>query len=97
MRLIRVLLYVKDLPRMIQFYSAILGSEPSYAEDQYVDFESGRLALHAIPGEIADHSTTPHPRETTPIRLTFLADDLSNATSRGNIFEIAVQEPRPLS
>lgn len=87
MRLSHVLLYVKNLPRMARFYGSLLRSEPSHAEDRYVEFENGnfRLALHAIPTEIADEvevATPPHPRETTPIRLAFLTDGLDAESLR---------------
>ena len=72
------MIYVKDFPRMRQFYSEMLGSQPVNREstDTWAEFETGdaRFALHAIPSEIANEikiSAPPQPREKSPVKLVF--------------------------
>jgi catechol 2,3-dioxygenase-like lactoylglutathione lyase family enzyme len=72
------MLYVKDLPRMRDFYQQMLGAEPINTEwkDTWALFEAGgvRFALHAIPSGIAESiaiSSPPEPRETSPVKLLF--------------------------
>jgi predicted enzyme related to lactoylglutathione lyase len=78
MQLYRAMIYVKDFPRMRQFYSEMLGSQPVNREstDTWAEFETGdaRFALHAIPSEIANEikiSAPPQPREKNPVKLVF--------------------------
>jgi len=78
MQLYRAMIYVKDFPRMRQFYSEMLGSQPVNREwtDTWAEFEAGnaRFALHAIPPEIANEikiSAPPRPREKNPVKLVF--------------------------
>jgi extradiol dioxygenase family protein len=87
MRPFRILLYVKDLRRMADFYGSVLAAAPSHTSDEYVEFDSDglRLALHAVPAAIAEHiriATPPETRENTPVRLSFLAHDLETEASR---------------
>ncbi len=57
MRLYRAMIYVKDLPRMREFYSEMLGVKPvnEKSVDEWAEFDTGstRFALHAIPADIA--------------------------------------------
>lgn len=89
MRLGRAILFVKDLDAMTVFYRDGLGlrAVPESAEDGWVELDAGgtRLALHAIPAEIAatiHSSNPPHRREATPLKLVFLVDDLEAARAR---------------
>jgi catechol 2,3-dioxygenase-like lactoylglutathione lyase family enzyme len=85
MRLDRVMIFVKDLPLMAAFYSRTLGlkSIDETRTDAWVEFEAGgaRLALHAIPAEIAaqiEISSPPRPREKNSMKLIFEVDDLES-------------------
>jgi len=78
MQLYRAMIYVKDFPRMKQFYSEMLGSPPVNREwtDRWAEFEAGgaRFALHEIPAEIAKDigiSSPPQPREKGAVKLVF--------------------------
>ena len=55
------MIYVKDFPRMREFYSEMLGAKPINDKwtDSWAEFEAGntRFALHAIPAALA--SMTP--------------------------------------
>lgn len=72
------MIFVKDLPRMRSFYTAMLGVEPHNTEwtDSYAEYEAGgtSFALHAIPAEFAANieiASPPRPREQSPVKLTF--------------------------
>jgi catechol 2,3-dioxygenase-like lactoylglutathione lyase family enzyme len=56
MQLSHAMLFVKDLNRMEQFYSNVLGMQPNTASRQetWVEFPAAHFALHAIPAAIAD-------------------------------------------
>jgi extradiol dioxygenase family protein len=89
MRLTCVLLFVKDLPRMAAFYSALLRAEPiaETRTEAWVEFEAGgcRVGLHAIPPEIAegiDIHSPPLPREDVPVKLIFTVDDSISESER---------------
>ena len=78
MRLYRAMFYVRDLDRMVSFYGETLGLKAidETRVDGFVEFDAGgtRLALHAIPREVADQieiSSPPTPREKCPVKLTF--------------------------
>jgi len=77
------MLYVKDFPRMKEFYSEMLGCKPINKEwtDSWAEFDAGgaRFALHAIPAEISqgiEISSPPKPRERSPIKLIFRVENL---------------------
>jgi predicted enzyme related to lactoylglutathione lyase len=89
MRLQRAMIFVKDLPRMRDFYSQMLGVRPVNMTntESWADFEAGgaRFALHAIPAEIAraiQISEPPKPRETSAVKLSFQVDDIENERAR---------------
>lgn len=76
MQLDGALLYVKDLPRLVDFYAGLLGARPneSTRTDAWAEFALGSsmLGLHAIPAEIAatiEIGDPPEVREDTPIKL----------------------------
>jgi catechol 2,3-dioxygenase-like lactoylglutathione lyase family enzyme len=96
MRLKRAMIYVKDLPRMVAFYSGTLGLKPIEETrlDNWVEFETGgvRFALHAIPAEIAagiEILSPAKPREMTPVKLFFEVDDV--ASERRKLEAMGVQ------
>ena len=75
MRLKSAMIYVKDLKRMAEFYTSVLGMKPisETQSNAWVEFDSG-LALHVIPDEIAAQiviTSPPEVREETPIKLFF--------------------------
>jgi catechol 2,3-dioxygenase-like lactoylglutathione lyase family enzyme len=85
MRLGSAVLYVKDLERMKRFYSEILGTNPINQKfaDVWAAFETGgaRLALHAVPAEIAKNieiKSPPPPREEDPVKLIFEVNDVES-------------------
>src|SRR5580658_5005506 len=93
MRLGCAMLYVKDLTRMKEFYSEMLGIEPIVSElakewpESWAEFDAGgaRLALHAIPAEIArgiEISSPPKPRERNPVKLIFRVEDVRAERAR---------------
>jgi len=89
MRLKRAMIYVKDLDRMAAFYGAVLGLEPiaETRTDCWLEFEAAgfRMALHAIPAQIANQieiSCPPRPREDNPVKLCFEVDDVTSERVR---------------
>jgi catechol 2,3-dioxygenase-like lactoylglutathione lyase family enzyme len=96
MRLSHAMIYVKDLPRMVAFYTGTLGLKPIEETrlDNWVEFETGgaRFSLHAIPAQIAagiEISSPPKPRETSPVKLFFEVDDV--AAERRKLEALGVQ------
>ncbi|MEI9813309.1 MAG: helix-turn-helix domain-containing protein [Acidobacteriota bacterium] len=86
LRLSMAMLFVKDLPRMAEFYTNVMGLAPIAATrgDNYVEFESG-FALHAIPEAIAANiaiSDPPQPREKAPTKLFFAAPNVAAESAR---------------
>jgi catechol 2,3-dioxygenase-like lactoylglutathione lyase family enzyme len=82
MRLNRAMIFVKNLDRMVAFYSGTLGLKAIEETrlDNFVEFDAGgtKFALHAIPREIAGQieiSSPPTPREKCPLKLTFEVED----------------------
>jgi predicted enzyme related to lactoylglutathione lyase len=89
MRLRSAMLYVKDLERMKQFYGAMLGVQPTNRNwtDVWAIFDTGgaRLALHAIPTDIAKHieiTSPPNPREKDPVKFIFEVKDVESERVR---------------
>jgi predicted enzyme related to lactoylglutathione lyase len=80
------MLYVKDFPRMREFYGNLLQSQPINTEwtDTWALFDIGGtgFALHAIPGEHAQNTTPPPRREESPVKLIFAVDDLAAEGAR---------------
>jgi catechol 2,3-dioxygenase-like lactoylglutathione lyase family enzyme len=83
------MIFVKDLPRMREFYSAMLGVHPvnTIHTESWADFEAGgtRFALHAIPAEIArdlEISAPPKPRETSAVKLSFEVESVEAERAR---------------
>ena len=83
-----VMLFVKDLARMTEFYRDVLRLQPIEATrlDNWVEFEGdgGRFQLHAIPppaggdggGRAID--SPPRPREQGGVKLTFAVRDVAS-------------------
>lgn len=89
MRLRSAMLYVKDLDRMKQFYGNVLGVHPSNQQwtDVWAAFDTNgfRLALHAVPADMAKHieiTSPPTPRETHPVKLIFEVSDVESERAR---------------
>jgi predicted enzyme related to lactoylglutathione lyase len=83
MKLECAMLYVKDFPRMKEFYGTMLRASPVNIEwtDTWAlfDFGGAGFALHAIPEEYARNiqlSSPPKPRETGAVKLIFKVEDL---------------------
>jgi predicted enzyme related to lactoylglutathione lyase len=101
MQLYRAMIYVKDLPRMREFYSEMLGVSPinKTSADQWAEFNAGsaRFALHAIPADIAEQieiSSPPQAREKNPVKLTFEVDDVEAERARlASLGATMVQRP----
>jgi predicted enzyme related to lactoylglutathione lyase len=79
------LLYVKDLPRMRDFYSRLLQTPPLHTEwtGTWALFEAGgaKLALHAH-SEGREPSSPAAIREGTPIKLIFAVADVQAERAR---------------
>ena len=89
MQLCRAILYVKDLERMRNFSSEMLGAKPTNQQstDAWADFKTGgaRLALHVIPAEMAstiEIKSPPNPREQNPVKLIFEVSDVASERAR---------------
>ncbi|MGH9613098.1 MAG: VOC family protein [Bryobacteraceae bacterium] len=101
MRLHRAMIYVKDLPRMREFYSQMLGIKPANEKwtGEWAEFDTGsaRFALHAIPAYIArqiEISSPPQAREKDPVKLTFEVDDVEAERRRlASLGATMVQRP----
>lgn len=99
MRLNRTILFVKDFPRMVAFYTETLGLQPIEETrlENWVEFNTGsaRFSLHAIPPGIANGigiSTPPRPRETVPVKLSFEVEDLAGERKRLSDLGVALIE-----
>ncbi len=102
MRLGRAILFVKDFEGMRDFYCNSLGLRLVEGQDVpgWVDLDAGgaRLALHAIPSEIAEDITIaspPQPREDTPIKLVFVVSDVESERARLVSLGVRMSEVRP--
>jgi catechol 2,3-dioxygenase-like lactoylglutathione lyase family enzyme len=83
MRLQTVMLYVRDLARMREFYRAMLQVEP-VGDDAWTVFDLAggtRFALHAIPAEFSA-SPVVVAREESPVKLIFGVEDVAAARAR---------------
>ena len=101
MRLDCAMLYVKDFPRMREFYGRMLGAVPVNTEWTETwalfDAEGTRFALHAIPEEYTreiEISSPPMAREGSPVKLIFAVDDVPVERARLEAMGIAML-PRP--
>jgi catechol 2,3-dioxygenase-like lactoylglutathione lyase family enzyme len=89
------MLYVKDLPRMRDFYSELFGAKPVNTKwtDNWVRFDVGEtsFALHAIPPDIArEIQVSPAPREKSPAKFIFEVDDVAGERRRLESSEIRI-------
>ena len=89
MRLARAILFTKDFQGMLAFYRDLLGLTVVGRQESpgWVELDAGgtRLALHAIPDEIARRITLESParaREETPIKLVFVVSDVGAERAR---------------
>jgi catechol 2,3-dioxygenase-like lactoylglutathione lyase family enzyme len=83
------MIYVKDFPRMKEFYRQMLGAQLVNTEwtDTWALFDADgtRFALHAIPAEYArtiEISSPPKARETSPVKLIFAVDNVPAERNR---------------
>ncbi len=83
------MIYVKDFPRMKDFYRQMLGAQPINTEwtDTWALFDADgtRIALHAVPEEYARNieiSSPPKARETSPVKLIFGVDNVPAERNR---------------
>ncbi len=96
MRLGRAILFAKDFDSMLNFYRDSLGLQLVEGQGSagWAEFDAGgaRLALHAIPSEVARGITLaspPRPREETPIKLVFVVSDVP--TERARLISLGVR------
>jgi predicted enzyme related to lactoylglutathione lyase len=87
MRLHGAMLFVKDLGRMMTFYSDVLGLQPNEETrlDDWVEFRDAAFALHAIPAPIAagiQIDSPPRAREQSAAKLTFQVQDVDATLTR---------------
>ena len=89
MRLGRAILFVKDFEHMLEFYRKCFGLTPVAGQESpgWAELDAGgvRVALHAIPSEIARRialETPARPREETPIKLVFVVPDVGAERAR---------------
>ena len=86
--LIGAILYAKDLGRLVDFYSSVVGIEPLTIEKGYAILGSrpSQFVIVRTPKRIADTidiATPPEPREDTPLKLVFAVEDIAHAQVRG--------------
>lgn len=89
MRLVRAMLFVRDLEAMTLFYRDVIGFQPieSTRQADWIEFETGgqRFALHAIPAGFAEAVATPNrpaPRENAACKLVLAVDDAAAEMER---------------
>ena len=85
--LIGAVLYAKDLARLVEFYSAVLGIEPEAVEEGFavLGAKPSQFVIVRIPKRIADTidiATPPEPREDTSLKLVFAVEDIAHARNR---------------
>jgi catechol 2,3-dioxygenase-like lactoylglutathione lyase family enzyme len=86
----RVMLYTKDLKRMVAFYRDVLGFAiiPSrFDPEEFVVLDAGnaQLCLHQIPEVIARNiaiSDPPEPRSRVPVKIMFVIEDVEGTRER---------------
>jgi len=91
------LIFVKDLPRMAQFYADLLSLREVLADADHTVLESahGQLVVHRIPQTIAETFTIEIPplvREETPIKLFFAISSLAQARAAAPALGGSVQD-----
>ena len=82
----RAILFVKNLDRMMEFYTEGFGLRPDFssAQNGWVVLESkvAALGLQVVPPSIGKNITIgspPKARENTPIKLCFSTDDINRS------------------
>ena len=82
MQLAQVIVFVKDLERMLAFYRDVIGLVPlDHSDGRFVRLDGGgtRIALHRLPDGVAARVRVEDPpirRTYTPVKLAFHADDV---------------------
>ena len=99
--LIGAVLYAKDLPRLVEFYSAVACFDVQSVQEGFavLSGESSQLVIVRIPKHIADSidiSTPPERREDTPVKLVFSVEDIAivrnRAAERGGTIDAVERE-----
>jgi len=99
--LIGAVLYAKNLPRLVEFYSAVACLDVQSVQEGFavLSGESSRLVIVRIPKHIAasiDISTPPERREDTPVKLVFSVEDIAivrnRAAERGGAIDAVERE-----
>jgi predicted enzyme related to lactoylglutathione lyase len=85
--LMGAVLYAKDLDRLVEFYSAVAGTEPQSIEKGFAILGSGpsQFVIVRIAKGLADTidiATPPEPREDTALKLVFGVEDIARARGR---------------
>ena len=85
--LIGAVLYARDLGRLVQFYSTVIGVKPQTIEKGFavLGLKPSQFVILSIPKRIADSidiATPPELREDTPIKLVFAVEDIARARDR---------------
>jgi predicted enzyme related to lactoylglutathione lyase len=98
-KLVRVILFAKDLDKLVGFYRTGLGLDVVRAEPGFVVLggDGLELALSQIPEGIAKDiqiANPPKPRENTAIKLVFAVPDVDHTRAQLNAAGARMQEPR---
>ncbi len=100
MRLACAMLYVKDLPRMRDFYLQVLGQKPvnNQSMETWALFHTGgtRFALHAVPPSVSQNieiASPPKARESNPMKLIFAVDDVLAERNRLQAMGVTMLQP----
>jgi predicted enzyme related to lactoylglutathione lyase len=85
--LIGAVLYAKDLERLVEFYSTVVGIDSSLIEKDFAVLGAtpSQFVIVSMPRGIADAievATPPDVREDTPIKLVFSVEDIAWARSK---------------
>jgi catechol 2,3-dioxygenase-like lactoylglutathione lyase family enzyme len=86
----KVMLFAKDLKRMVEFYRDVLGFAiiPSrFDPEEFVVLDAGnaQLCLHQIPEVISRNieiSDPPEPRSRVPVKILFIVEDVEGTRDR---------------
>ncbi len=80
-RAMTAVVYAVDLAGVAEFYAAALGLERTEEADEFVALTRGQLELVVVQAQGVD-SDGEHVRAETPIKLSFLVDDLEATRDR---------------
>mgnify|MGYP000901156452 FL=1 len=101
MKLGTVMIFVRDLPRMREFYERDLGLEavPESAQPGWIELDAGlaRLGLHQIPEHVLAElgAEDASPREDQPVKLIFRVADVPAERARLVARGVPMRETAP--